>query len=165
MLSENEFAKLLVSWRKQYGIEIKGNYCVPINGNDRTAMYRNLIKTLIEIYEYTEENLESAMVERKIMEASVNPASPKKKEWLLVAIRDWKNALDDFFPKEILEFDSSKLPKKEPRPEYDQVEYAKEDPRLAKDNPIDRSIFESMPPVNDPEDPEFAELLKRVIDE
>lgn len=47
----------------------------------------------------------------------------------------------------------------------EELEYAQVDPRLLKDNPIDRSIFEGLPPVNDPVDEEFMKLLKEVTGE
>lgn len=46
---------------------------------------------------------------------------------------------------------------------HDDMEWT--DPRLLIDNPIDRSIFEGMPPINDEIDEEFMKLIKGVTGE
>lgn len=163
MLTESELAKVLASWKKECGVLIKDHYCVPVNRPDRLAMYKTLINTLINKYAYEEADLEGN-TERRVVEASVNPTSDNREKWRIVCIRDWKDAVDDFFPKEMLSFDPATVPERK-RQRFEQNEPAIVDPRLDKDNPIDKSLFEELPPVVDPVDEEFLKLLNEVGDE
>lgn len=164
MLNDSELAKVLASWKKECGEEKNSHFVVPGNRPGRLAMYKILINTLINKYEYTESDLEGK-TERIVVDASVNPISGKKTEWKIIAARDWKDAVDDFFPKETLDFDPSTVPERK-RKSFQQQEFATVDPRLEKDNPIDTTIFEGLPsPVSDEVDTEFLELLKGVKDE
>lgn len=161
MLSETELARLIVSWKNQLGEEIKGRMCVPVDSGIRVEMYKSLIKTLIETHNYTQEDLEGNTY-RRVMEASINSNSNKVSIWRELATTDWMRAVDVYFPQEILKHDSSNDP--EPKKWTKKVE-VDEDPRMKIDNPIDRSIFEGLPPVNDPIDEEFLKMLKEVGDE
>lgn len=162
MLTETELARLITSWKNQCGEEIKGRMCVSIEG--RTEMYKTLIKTLIELHQYTQEDLEGKTY-RMVMDASVNPNSERKEGWRKAATADWNDAVDFFFPQKLLMHDVSTEPERPKRSRTEKVEYSAEDPRLAKDNPVDRTIFEGLPAVNDPVDEEFMKLLQEVGDE
>lgn len=159
MLTETELARLIVSWKNQMGEEIRGRMCVPIEG--RREMYKHLIKTLIELHGYAQEDFEGKTY-RMVLDASVNPNSERLEGWRKAVTADWNNALDSFFPQQLLQHDSSAEPK---RKTVEKTEYVNEDPRLEKDNPIDPSIFAGLPPVNDPVDEEFMKMLKEVGDE
>lgn len=157
MLSETEFARLIVSWKNQFGEEIRGKNCVPFEG--RTEMYRHLIKTLTELHGYTQEDFEGKTY-RMVMEASINPNSPKADGWRAAATADWYRALDTFFPQTILAHESKESPSK--KKFYVAPE---DDPRLKTDNPIDMSIFADMPKPSSVEDEDFLKLLESVGNE
>lgn len=157
MLTETELSRLLVSWKNQYGKEIKDRFHVPVERSARLDMYKTLIKTLIELHGYKQEDFEGKTY-RMVMEASIAPNSDKKDTWRLSATSDWNDALDVFFPSQLLAHDSSSEPERPKRPEYSTP--VDIDPRLANEKLIDRSIFEGLPPVNDPTDEDFLKLLE-----
>ncbi|NJO48269.1 MAG: hypothetical protein HC840_00975 [Leptolyngbyaceae cyanobacterium RM2_2_4] len=161
MLTDTELAKVLIQWRKSsaYAAEKNGHFVVPTNRSDRMNMYRDLIATLTEKYNYTEDEL-GGKTERMVVEASMAPTSQNKDKWKLLCVRDWTEVIVDFFPKETINHDPSKMPEQIKHERLAPVEYASEDPRLAVDNPVDTTIFAGLPPVEREIDEEFAKLLK-----
>ena len=159
MLTETELSRLIVSWKNQEGEDIKGRRCVPIEG--RLEMYKTLVKTLVELHGYSQEDLEGKTY-RMVMEASISPNSDKKEGWRKAATTDWNNAVDFFFPQKILRHDSSAEPVREKREKFVKKEYDTVDPRLAKDNPIDLSVFEGLPPVDNSVDEDFLKEMASV---
>lgn len=161
MLNETELNRLIVSWKNQMGEEIRGRMCVPIDKGLRTEMYKNLIKTLIEIHNYTQEDFEGNTY-RRVMEASVNPNSERKEGWRKAATSDWNDALDVFYPQELLQHDSSTEPerKKSTRPEY-----VPDDEPVELKNPSDPSIYRDLPEVIHVPDEEFLKQLEGIGDE
>ena len=158
MLTETELARLLVSWKNQYGKEIKDRYYVPVERSSRLDMYKTLIKTLIELHGYTQPDFEGKTY-RMVMDASIAANSDKKDSWRMSATSDWNDALDVFFPSQLLAHDSSTEPERATK-NYGNSAPVDEDPRLANEKPIDTSIFEGLPPVIDPVDEEFMKLLE-----
>lgn len=156
MLTETEFARLLVSWKNQFGEEIRGRMCVSIDG--RTEMYKSLIKTLIELHGYKQEDFEGKTY-RMVMEASINPNSDKKEGWRLAATADWNNAIDVFFPQQLLRHDPSTDPVREKR-KYEKTQYEEVDHREY--NPVDSSIVEGLPPVISKIDEDFLKEMAAV---
>lgn len=159
MLTETEFARLLVSWKNQYGKEIKDRFCVPVERTSRMDMYKTLIKTLIELHGYTQSDFEGKTY-RMVMEASIAANSDKKDVWRMSATADWNDALDVFFPSQLLQHDKATEPERKPR--YEQVD---EDPRLKNENLVDPSIVAGLPPVVDPVDEDFLKQLEEVGNE
>jgi hypothetical protein len=165
MLTDTELARVVTSWKNKCGEEIRGRMCVPIEG--RCEMYKQIIKTLIELHNYAIDDFEGKTYRYIVLEASI-PASSrgeKKENWQKAARSDWMDALDTFFPQQILEHDSSNDPERRQRGSYEKTEYLDNDPRLEKDNPIDKSIFEGVPPVENPIDEDFLKMLKEVGNE
>jgi hypothetical protein len=161
MLTETELNRLIVSWKNQMGEEIKGRMCVPIEG--RTEMYKNLIKTLIELHGYTQEDLEGKTY-RTVMEASINPNSERKEGWRKAATADWNNAVDSFFPQKLLEHDSSSEPER-PKRGYSRPAYTPQDEPVELEKPIDRTIFSELPKVTHVIDEDFLKQLEGIGDE
>lgn len=161
MLTETELARLLVSWKNQYGKEIKDRYHVPVERSARLDMYKTLIKTLIELHGYEQSDFEGKTY-RMVMEASIAANSDKKENWRMSATGDWNDALDVFFPSKLLAHDSSTEPERAKREYSTPVD---EDPRLANEKLIDTSIFEGLPAVNDPTDEDFLKVLEGKTDE
>jgi hypothetical protein len=172
MLDESDFARLLVKWVDDYGVKINRLMCVPIESELRTDMYKHLVKTLIDSYGYDLNDFKGKTY-RLVMEASIPDSSrgEKKVKWLKSCTTDWHRALNSYFEPIILQHDSSKDVGK---PEYVRPAYVKSEqtkPESEHDivelnNPIDRSIFKDLPPVNDSEiDEDFLKLLSEVGDE
>lgn len=160
MLNETELSRLIVSWKNQQGEEIKGRMCVPIDKGLRTEMYKNLIKTLIEKHNYTQEDLESNTY-RRVMEASINPNSERKEGWRKAATSDWNDALDVFFPQELLVHDSST----EPERKQPSRTFVADDEPVELKNPADQSIYKDLPEVKHVPDEEFLKMLEGIGDE
>lgn len=161
MLTDGALAKILISWRKgsAYSVEKNGHMCVPVNRADRMSMYRDLVTTLIEEHQYTEDEL-GGKTERMVVEASISPTSDNKEKWKILCIRDWNDVIDDFFPKAVKQHDPSKMPERVKQERQTPVEYADVDPRLARDIPVDESIYAGLPPVEREIDEEFLQLVK-----
>lgn len=164
MLTETELARVLTSWKNRFGEEIRGRMCVPIEG--RCDMYKNLIKTLIELHNYTLEDFEGKTY-RAVMEASIAGSSTGQKleKWRQAATTDWFNAMDSFFPQTILEHDSSNEPERPraQRPERPTTEYDNGPVELK--NPLDKSIFNGLPKVKHIVDEDFLKQLEEVGNE
>ena len=158
MLTETELSRLIVSWKNQEGEDIKGRRCVPIEG--RLEMYKTLVKTLVELHGYGQEDLEGKTY-RMVMEASINPNSDKKEGWRKAATADWNDAVDLFFPQQLLKHDSSTEPVREKKT-FNKTEYVEVDPRLENYNPVDRSIVEGLPPVVGTPDEDFLKEIAAV---
>lgn len=109
MLTQNALHRVLVLWKEQCGIEKYGRMWVPIEG--RKDAYKSLIKTLIEKYGYTMEDLDGQTY-RAVMDMSVPEGTDKKDKWRHAATDDWHVAVAVFFPEEseILVHDSSNDP-------------------------------------------------------
>lgn len=169
MLTETELARVITTWKNKFGEEIRGRQCVPIEG--RCEMYKNLIKTLKELHAYTVEDFEGKTY-RTVMQASIPDSSTGQKleKWRQAATTDWFNALDVFFPQEILEHDTStEAPKqaraeRPTREEYAQ-EYIQDNEPVELKNPLDRSIFSDLPKVKHIVDEDFLKQLEGVGDE
>jgi hypothetical protein len=165
MLTDTELARVLVSWKNRCGEEIRGRMCVSIDG--RCDMYKNLIKTLIELHNYTLEDFEGKTY-RAVMEASIPGSSTGQKleKWRQAATTDWFNAMDSFFPQTILTHDSSNEPERPraPRPERPASPEYDNGPIELK-NPLDKSIFTGLPKVKHIVDEDFLKQLDEVDDE
>jgi hypothetical protein len=138
--------------------------CVPIDKVLRTEMYKNLIKTLIELHGYTKDDLQGNTY-RRVMEASINPNSEKKEKWRMAATDDWMDAVDTFFPHQLLVHDSSTEPERPKREQFVKKTYVSDDAPIELENPLDRSQLTDIPPPNDEDDEEFLKLLRGDGDE
>ena len=97
MLTQTALHRVLVLWREQCGISKYGRMWVPIDG--RRDAYKSLIKTLIEKYNYTLDDLDGSTY-RAVMEISIPEGSEKKERWRHIATEDWYIAVSVFFPEE-----------------------------------------------------------------
>lgn len=165
MLSENELAKLLVNWKQQQGEEIKTRFCVPVDRSARLQMYKNLIKTLVELHGYNNDDLEGNTY-RRVMEASINPNSEKKEQWRQAATADWNDAIASFFPQQVLVHDSSQEPERPKREKREQIstESAYSD-AIELENPWDSSVSTDIPLPESEIDHEFLKLIQGKGDE
>ncbi len=160
MLSETVLNRLIISWKADKGVEIKGRMCVPTDNGLRRDMYKHLIKTLVEEHGYTQEDFEGITF-RRVIEASMNVNSDKKEGWKRAAIACWNEALNSFFPMEVLTHDSST----EPERKQSTRTYVPDDEPIELKNPIDESIYKDIPKVNHVPDEEFLEVLKGIGNE
>lgn len=163
MLTSEALAKLLIQWRMNFGVKIRDHWCVPTNRPDRMAMYMSLIETLTKINGYVEEDFNS-ILESRVIEASMSPTSDNRAKWKIVATRDWQECVVIFFPQKTTQFEGT-IPERKDGPSYQKTEYVNDDPRLYTDNPVDRSVYEGLPPVDNPVDEEFLKMLEGVGDE
>lgn len=123
MLTETEFARLLMDWRNQFGEDRRGKMVVPVESGPRILMFKTLIKTLIETHGYTEDDL-MGKTYRMVIEASMNPNSPGAETWRKLASDDWIGCIGTFFPSKFAIHDPNQevrqaLPARieEPKPE------------------------------------------------
>lgn len=99
MLNGSELENLLLSWQKKYGEEHlnkQGNVYYKIS-DMRTAL-NALVNTFISIgYDY--EDFQSSLLSSQI-QRSVTPYKygGKLAEWRLMIDKQWKNAINDYFP-------------------------------------------------------------------
>lgn len=165
MLTETEFARFIVSWKNQMGEDIRGRFCVPIDRFARIEMFKNLIKSLIELHGYKEEDFEGKTY-RMVMEASVNPNSERKEKWREAATTDWFDALDTFYPKQLLVHNSGDEPERPKRERLEPKKSVPSDSPVELENPLDKSLLGS--DIADPVDEidhEFLKLIEGKLDE
>lgn len=144
MLPEGKLLKLIATWKQDCGVEINNRWCVPVDSGQRQDMFKSLIKTLVELYGYTEEEMDSAQLLRLIIEASVIPTSPNKKTWAAVVERDWKDMLVWQFPQETLYHDPTTEEPRPKRPKRERKEYVK-----AERPPKEEEVIELENPLTD----------------
>jgi hypothetical protein len=99
VLSGEDLEDLLLTWQKTYGTEHTnkvGNVYYKIK-DMRTAL-NALVNTLISIG-YSHEDLKSSLLSKQIQTA-VTPHKYEGKltEWRLMIAKQWKSAVNDFFP-------------------------------------------------------------------
>jgi len=170
-ITESQLAKEIASLKELLGDVRNSRRVIPIDSGIRQDIFKTLIETLKVRYDLEEDDFDGPIFLRLILETSVNPNSERKEGWKRAVTDDWRRALASKFPRELIMHDPSTETKVERKTTdrqettYSKTEYVNEDPRLQNENPIDRSIFEGLPPVVRIVDEEFEKLLEGKKDE
>lgn len=170
MLIMSDLQQLIVDWKEEHGEEIRGRngktyMGVPIDSDARIHMYKTLMKTLITLHEYSDEDLKvDSQVYRAVMKASVNPTSENKDKWHELATVDWRLAFRAFYKNETIEYTQEEITNeiKEEKPKKERIKYDKD---LIPRPELDRSIFSKVPKPEIVVDVDFLKKLEEVGDE
>lgn len=183
MISDSELDDVLFAWLDTCGITVRNSVCVPITG--RKDLYKHLIKTLVESYQVSKEDLKGK-VYRKIEEKSMPANSAKDKAWKKNVSTDWGLAINAMFPITILMHDSTNdavQPVVEPvvyqksptqyhvekleaaNKVYTEGENTPIDLNAGLKNPLDFSIFSDRPKIEYVVDEELVRMLRGIDEE
>lgn len=107
ILTGDDLENLLLSWKKKYGTEHtygrSDNTYIKIDKRDMRTAMNALVNTFI-MKGYTHEDLKSNLLSTQIQIAlTPHKYDGKLKEWRMMIGKQWKNALNEYFPEEIAE--------------------------------------------------------------
>lgn len=177
MLTDTELAKLIINWKSQTGTSIRGRMCVPNDTAMRVNMYKDLVRTLVDLHQYTEEDLLAYKTQKMVIDASHNPKSPGKDTWVRLATEDWHLVVADEFPMQVLSHDPSTTdisrrtvnppiaPKLQPRQEMENRTSKGYSENFELENPFDPNMDTGIPDAAYEMDESLIEALIRGSDE